>query len=179
MIDTKKIPYEPIPEPSSPAEMMSMTHDEATRILAQRSEDGSRTALIDSLCAMGRFDEALAIATNPEKQAWIQKLIDAEAAPDDERCKCRHTIDTADYTRNSEAIPVLVPAPNYITGFRHWSSRYGKMIDSRFCFLCGHVQAIPGSMDEMHEANSSLQRHALDAEIRKGTPIRTYPKHTR
>lgn len=180
MADIKKAdhcPYVSIPEPSSPAEMESLSLDDHTRILAQRQEEGARTSLIQALCVMGRFDEALALESDSGRKAEIQSMIDAETAPDDERCECIYKVDVADYARNSDAEPKLEPAPNYLRGFRHWSTRYGQMVYVRRCHLCGHTQTIPEEMDQTHEAHASAQQHAYHAELARGTKVRTYPGH--
>lgn len=154
--------YTPLEEPRSPAQMASLTNDDAMRLIAQRTEKAARADLVHSLAIMGRFEEALEIETDDEKKAWLKAMIAAEEAPDEERCKCRHFIDVADYARNPNAEPVPKAAPNYLPQFRHWSEKYGAMVWFRVCHMCGHPQTIDGEMDEVHSFHVQEQANALD-----------------
>ena len=99
--------------------------------------------LVEALCILGRFEEALRIEIDPSRQEWIQALIESEAAADSMRCECENTLDTADYARNPKAEPKLVPTANYVRSFRHWSARYGRMVWNYTCALCKHSNTLP------------------------------------
>ena len=154
------VPYEPIPEPRSAPEMAGLTLDDQIRLTAQRQIEGSRASLLEAYCMLGRFEEALVIISYDltGRREWIQGLIDAEAAEDDARCGCKHTVDVADYARNPKAEPKLVPSANYVRSFRHWSSRYGRMVWHYRCALCGHANTLPDDIpvnDEEVESRRS------------------------
>jgi len=144
----KLFQYTPIPELRSAAESQAMTPDESLLLTAQRRERSSRRDLMQSLLILGRFDEAARIAEgDPEAIDIVRAVQQAEAAPDNERCDCSHFNDTADYTRNPNAKPILNPAKNYLVKFRFWSSKYGKVVKFQECFKCGHQNAIPSVIE--------------------------------
>jgi len=132
--------YTPVEEPHSPAQMKGLTRDETMLLLAQRQEAHARVTLVQSLCRLGRFEDALKVAGDPE-QEWIKKLMIAERADDAARCNCEYMIDRADYTRNENAKPKFERGKNYLKQFRYWSPRYGKVVWQYVCFMCGHTNA--------------------------------------
>lgn len=132
-----------IAEPRSPSEMESLTRDENIRLLAQRQEDGARANLVEALAVQGKFDEAIAITTDPQKKEFLELLKTADTTPDDDRCECKHTVDAADYVRNPNAQPKPIPSPNYLKRFRFLSPNYERMAWLHVCHLCGHANALP------------------------------------
>lgn len=153
--------------------MDALTHDEAILLLAQRQEAGSRASLSEALMRMGRWDEALAVEVDPEKRAFITALKEGEERDDADRCGCVHTVDTTDYVRMGQAIeegkaePTVEQAPNYLRTFRHWSSTHGGMVWAYICHLCGHVQGIPGAIDDLHAGHSTEQARVARIEYAK------------
>jgi hypothetical protein len=139
--------YPPIEEPRSPSEMEGLTTEQMIMLTAQRQERAARNDLIESLCRMGRFRETLGIVNDSNQRAWIKSLIKAEVTPDTSRCRCMHSIDTADYVRNPNAEPQLKPSKRYTKSFLFWSSRYGRTAVLHTCIKCGHVNALPTDIE--------------------------------
>lgn len=173
--------YKPIPEPASPAQMESLTHDDKVRLIAQRQEATTRAQLVDALFVMGRLEEAIEIAENGPQRDYIRRVIEARDRPDDERCGCEYGIDTADYARNPEAKPKWEYAPNYLRGRRIWSTKHGEMCYIFECHVshedddpCGHMQLCPGFIDESlttHEKQHGVG-YSHSQELKRGGKVR-------
>ncbi len=138
--------YIPIKAPQTPRAMKKMSRDKLNLLSAQGQEAGARTMLSEALCILGRFDEALQVDKDPARLEWIQSLIKAEALEEDARCECERVIDTADYTKNPNALPVLSPTPHYVRRFRYWSAKYGCMVWNYTCSVCGHSNSLPDTI---------------------------------
>lgn len=132
-----------IKEPVNPAKMDGLSRDDLARLMAQRQERSSRATLVTALCILGDFDGALAIVEDPARREWIIALRESEALDDDSRCNCQRMIDTADYTRNENAKPVLKPGRKFTPEFRFWSRKYGEMTWKHVCVVCGFANALP------------------------------------
>lgn len=176
-VQDKRIPYVPIPEAGTPSAHGALTPDQQMLILAQRQEASSRIQLTQALCRMGRFDEAMSVAPEDMKPL-IRAYIDAENAPDEQRCDCIREHDVADYTRNPKAKPKLIIVGKYSRRFKHYSEKYGTVVNHHVCLECGHRNALPVNvvMDFKQEAAEIKARkfqEAHDAEIAKGAAVRT------
>lgn len=124
---------------------------------------------------MGRWNEAAAIETDPENQAFILALKEGEEKDDSGRCECQNMVDVTDYVRMGDAIkegtvePELKQHPHYQRIFRHFSTTHGVMVWANHCHLCGHIQSIPGDIDELHAAHSEEQTRTMKIEYARPT----------
>jgi len=159
--------YVPIPEAVTPSAHGAMNPDQQMLILAQRQEASSRAQLAQALSRMGRFGEAMAVAPGDMKPL-IQAYIDAEVAPDDERCGDVRVHDLTDYARNPNTTKIkLETVPNYSRRFRHWSLKYGDFVTHYVCLECGHRNAVPDSVEMHPELTARVQRDEALADKRK------------
>lgn len=159
--------FVPIPEPNTPAAMGQLTPDQQMLILAQRQEASSREQLTLSLSREGRFEEAMAVAPE-DKKPLIQAYIDAENAPDDERCDDVRVHDLTDYTRNPNTTKIkLETVPNYSKRFRHWSLKYNDFVTHYVCLECGHRNTVPDSVEMHPELTARTQKDEVLADKRK------------
>lgn len=169
--------YIPIEEPRSPAEMQSLSRDDLTRLIAQRTEMTSRPSLVESLIITGRFDEALLITNDEEQIRWINKLKKAESRDDDHRCQCTSTADFTDYVRypnaEEDGRQDIREMPRYMRTFRHFSLVYNDYITFYQCQECGCVQSLTDDkdIDELHAKFYINQQDVLTREL-KTTPVR-------
>lgn len=85
-----------------------------------------------ALYQQGRFNEALLVAVDDEERDYINRLIEADAKPDDDECACeREVVDGLTLCRRFERESILSP-------------RLGKVVTVKECSRCGDLNIFEG-----------------------------------
>lgn len=161
-----------IEEPRSPAEFEAMSVDDKHLLMAQRNADlytaelnRVAQALAQSYLMLGNHDEALAAASIAGNDD-IEAAIAAIELDDEERCECAHEIEVTLPNKKTETRP----AANYLKWDRMWSPKHEAWVTLHRCFKCGHMQAIPGEIDQLHaDIHAAVDLNHAQAQIQLET----------
>lgn len=110
-----------------------------------------------ALYQQGRFNEALLVAVDDEQRDYINRLIEADAKPDDDECACeREVVDGLTLCRRFERESILSP-------------HLGKVVTVKECSKCEDLNIFDGvpARQERIAALRAKSPRADDAQLLK------------